>query len=149
MTSKLLIAVGAGRAADSVVADGLRLAGALGASVVLLHVVTAFDLPLLEAPARAYLTPEQLDAGLATSAASTLARHAALAVSLGVLAHSRIASGVAIAHGIVENAVDQACDLIVVGRGRRVGWRALLRANVAAEVVSVAPVPVWVSRPLA
>lgn len=145
MVRKILIAVSASTSADEAVADGLRLAEALGASVLFLHVVTTLDLPIIEAPALASLTPEQVSSALAAVAASVLAKPAARAAAAGAPAVFAVVADVTIARCIANYANDHACDLILVGRPRPRRWRALLNSNVAKHVAMGARVPVIVS----
>lgn len=143
MVARILVGVGSGRGTDDAVADGLQLASAFNASLVFLHVVTVFDLPIIEAPALAYLTPEQVQSGLEAAATSIFARVNRRLRDAGVNAACAARSGTSIASSIAEFAREHGCDLVVVGTGRSGVWRRLLGGCVANDLLAVADVPLW------
>jgi len=145
MVARILVAVGFGRSTGVAVADGLRLASELNAHVTFVHVVTAFDLPIIEAPARAYLALDGLQAGLGAAAATIFASAMAQAQAQGVDARCAAISGVSIARPLSEFAREQGCELIVAGSSERTLWRRLFGSSVARSLADVTDLPIWVS----
>lgn len=145
MVAIILVALGFGHSSGVAVADGLRLATEMNAHIIFVHVVTAFDLPIIEAPARAYLTSDELQAGLSAAAATVFAAAMAQARAQGVKARCAAISGVSIAQPLSDFACKQGCELIVAGCGARSLWRRLFGSSVAKSLADIANVPIWVS----
>jgi len=144
MLAKILVAVGARPSADIAIADGLQLAIELNAVVTFIHVVTAFDLPIIDAPARAYLSANQLSAGLDEAAAPTYCAVMAQSRAIGLDVAFTVAAGISITRGIADFAREQRCGLIVVGSSRRGRWHPFVR-GVADGLARISDVPIWVS----
>jgi len=142
---KILVAVGAGRGSEPAVSDALQLAHELGASIIYLHVVTAFDQPIIDAPARAYLSPEQLQSGLNAIASPLFAEVIERSHGAGVETSYAVTAGISIAQGITKFARQQACDLIVIGACNCSSWRRLLGGCTVNALTAVAGERIWVS----
>ncbi|WIT14119.1 universal stress protein [Paucibacter sediminis] len=145
MFARILVAVGFGRSTGVAVEDGLRLAAELNAQVTFVHVVTSFDLPIVEAPAQAYLTPDELRAGLGAAAAAVLASAMAQAKAHGIDARCAAISGVSIARPLSEFAREEGCEFIVAGSSERTWWRRLFGTSVASTLADITDMPIWVS----
>lgn len=146
MYQRILVPVDGSSAAERGVQEAIRLAGALQARLLFLHVLD--DYPVLQE----MTTQGSLDAMLRDL------RHA----GLDVLARARQAAeqgcvhcetlmrevaGRRVADVIVEQVGQHHCDLLVIGTHGRRGFARLAMGSDAEQVVRHSPVPVLVVRP--
>lgn len=138
MYQSLLLPTDGSEAAERAVAEGLRLAKALGARVTFLHVLEPLGSRLL-------LGPETLPyyhalvEDLRRQGLAALDRATQLAEGLGVPFEAHLLEGRA-AEVILKEAEKH--DLIVMGTHGRTGLDRLLLGSVAQEVVRKSPKPV-------
>ena len=123
--------------------EGIRLAKALGAELVLAHVAT--DATLWR---EGVYTPElrALVEGQRKWAADSLAARATALAADGVTARAVVKVGVAWKE-IVRLAAEEHAEMIVIGTQGRTGLEHLLLGSVAERVIRNAPCPVLTVRP--
>jgi nucleotide-binding universal stress UspA family protein len=121
-----------------------RLARAVGAEVVLLHVFVPPPLPYVDAP-----FPDaqigQVYAQTRKWVEDQLARWAATASNEGLTVRTRLRDGVAHKE-IVAAALDEGADLVAIGTHGYSGVERLLLGSVAEKVIRLAPCPVLAVR---
>ena len=123
---------------EAAVAEAERLAGQLGAELVLLHV--AVEAPLWR---EGIYTPEvrKVFESQRQWAAATLAARATALAANGVPGRVLVKSGPPWRE-IIDTARDEAAELIVIGTHGRSGLNRMLLGSVAERVVRQAPCPV-------
>jgi nucleotide-binding universal stress UspA family protein len=130
--------------AEPAEAQALRLARALGADLVYVHVTVETAL-YGEGPFSMSEVQRVYDAQREW-ATETLAARVTAAKERGVPARMVVKAGVPHAE-IVKTAQDEAAEMIVVGTHGRSGLERLLLGSVAERVVRLAPCPVLTVRP--
>ena len=130
-------------AAEPAVEQASRLAGTLGAEVVLLYV--ASEAPLWNEPLYTRAVRRAFEAQRRWAENALAGRVAALAAA-GVPARSLVRTGLAWEE-IVRAASEEQADMIVMGTHGRSGLDRLLLGSVAERVVRQAPCPVLTVRP--
>lgn len=139
---RLLVATNFGRAAMPAVAKALTLARQYGAKLTILHVLARLSTKL--AADMEHISTELVTRMMDDCYAEALDRlHALLppAMARGVVYEVRTGEP---ALEILRAAARHQADLIVMGSGRRSGWRALLLPNVTRQVTRMASCPVLV-----
>jgi nucleotide-binding universal stress UspA family protein len=91
---------------------------------------------------QAYMSAAQADAATAHAKVAVLCGQGGASVPL----EARMLEDVAVASGIVQTALSEGADLIVVGSHGRTGIARLMLGSVAARVVAESTVPVLVAR---
>jgi nucleotide-binding universal stress UspA family protein len=130
-------------AAESAEREAARMAGVQGAELVLLHVTSEAPLwgeTLYTAKVRAVFESQR------RWAADALAVRVAALAAAGVPARAVVKSGVAWEE-IVQTAVDEHADMIVIGTHGRTGLERMFLGSVAERVLRQAPCPVLTIRP--
>jgi nucleotide-binding universal stress UspA family protein len=138
--SRILVATDFSASADAALAYALKLAGQVGATVRLVHVIEDPDALGLYSEVYVPMPPELRAEILADIRRQLTAR----ATASG---HGNITTEVltgAAARTIVEGATEEHCDLIVMGTHGRHGMAHLLMGSVAERVVRTAVCPVLV-----
>ena len=121
----------------------VALGRSLGAELILLHV--AVETPLYNEGLRGLADPRRVYEAQREWAENTLAARAAEIRGTGVSTHGVIRSGVAIDE-ILKLAVEERCDLIVIGTHGRGGLSRFFLGSVADRIVRLAPCPVMTVR---
>lgn len=145
MYKHILIATDGSEIAADTLAQGLRLAKALGARVTAVNVTEPWTAGAY-GPAPTPSLIRVYDKAAAENAAAVLARAEAAAAELGVSCTTLHVKDQHPADGIVATAVAQGCDLIVLGSHRRRALARALLGSVAMEVLTASPVPVLICR---
>jgi nucleotide-binding universal stress UspA family protein len=145
MYKHLLIATDGSDLARKAVDQGLALAKALGARVLIVHVTQPWTALTIAKIAPSF-PPDNYDRAAADSAQSILADAALAAKIAGVdceitHVHDRLP-----AQGIIDTAGERGVDLIVMSSHGRSGIARLLIGSEANEVVSKSTVPVLICR---
>lgn len=146
MFKHILLATDGSTASDHAAALAVGLARTHGAKLTALYAVDPY--PYLGI---GEVNPMGFQAYMATAqehAASAHAKVAALCNKDGapVELQARMLEEVAVASGIVQTALSEGADLIVVGSHGRTGIARLMLGSVAAKVVAESTVPVLVAR---
>jgi nucleotide-binding universal stress UspA family protein len=146
MFKHILLATDGSAASDHAAALAVGLARTHGAKLTALYAVDPY--PYLGI---GEVNPMGFQAYMATAqehAASAHAKVAALCNEGGapVALQARMLEEVAVASGIVQTALSEGVDLIVVGSHGRTGIARLMLGSVAAKVVAESSVPVLVAR---
>lgn len=146
MFKHILLATDGSTASDHAAALAVGLARTHGAKLTALYAVDPY--PYLGI---GEVNPMGFQAYMATAqehAASAHAKVAALCNQGGapVELQARMLEEVAVASGIVQTALSEGADLIVVGSHGRTGIARLMLGSVAAKVVAESTVPVLVAR---
>lgn len=146
MFKHILLATDGSTASDHAAALAVGLARTHGAKLTALYAVDPY--PYLGI---GEVNPMGFQAYMATAqehAASAHAKVAALCNAGGapVELQARMLEEVAVASGIVQTALSEGADLIVVGSHGRTGIARLMLGSVAAKVVAESTVPVLVAR---
>ena len=139
---RIMVATDFSPAAEVAQRLALNLARRFDAELHVVHVQVLLDDPHLEEKHQ-----HELDRLLQTSEQR---RRMALEVpssETDVSLHTHLVRGLSASEAIVETAVDQECDLIVMGTHGRRGFTHLLLGSVAEHVVRTARVPVLTVRP--
>ena len=145
MYQRILVPVDGSSAADRGVAEAIRLAGALKARLLFLHVLD--DYPMLQE----MTTAGSLDAMLRDLRHAGLdvlakARQAAEQSSVHCETLMREAAGRRVADVIVDQVGQHHCDLVAIGTHGRRGFARLALGSDAEQVVRYSPVPVLLVR---
>lgn len=145
MYSKILIATDGSQLAKKAVEHGLKLAGSLEATAVIVTVTemwTVLDISegWQQETIAAYETAAE------RSAQAILDEATELATSLGVACEGHHVSDRHPAEGILEKAELEDCDLIVMASHGRRGIQKMLLGSETAEVISLSEKPVLVLR---
>jgi nucleotide-binding universal stress UspA family protein len=143
--SRILVPVDFSPHSDLALRYVIPLAGRLGASVHLLHVVE--PLPALALTGESLYLPDvaELEARIMADAERQIGKSRAIVSAAGPAVTAEIASGHAAAE-IVRTAGLRKCDLIVMGTHGRTGLAHMFMGSVAEKVTRVAPCPVLTVR---
>jgi nucleotide-binding universal stress UspA family protein len=144
MFKHLLVPLDGSRLAESALPAAGFLAGRLGASVTLIHIVER-DAPQ-EVHGERHLTSSDEACAYLEAAAKHLQEHA-LGVNLTVERHVHTAEIKDVAKGIVEHVEELAPDLIVMCTHGSGGLREVLFGSIAQQVVARGVTPVVLIRP--
>ena len=145
MYKHLLIATDGSELAQKAVDQGIALAKALGARVLIVHVTPSWTSLTVSEVAVVY-PPENYDRVAADHAQNILANAAMAAKAAGVACETlHVKDGLA-APGILKAAQERGADLIVMSSHGRSGLTRLLLGSEANEVVSKSAVPVLICR---
>jgi nucleotide-binding universal stress UspA family protein len=145
MYKHLLIATDGSELAQKAVDQGIALAKALGARVLIVHVTPPWTSLTVSEVAVVY-PPENYDRVAADHAQNILANAAMAAKAAGVACETlHVKDGLA-APGILKAAQERGADLIVMSSHGRSGLTRLLLGSEANEVVSKSAVPVLICR---
>lgn len=146
MFKHILLGTDGSAASEHAAALAVDLARTHGAKLTALYVVDPY--PYLGVGEtnpmgfQAYMAAAQKHAAEAHAKVDRLCTQSAPPVPLEV----RLAEDVAAARGIVDMAVSEGADLVVVGSHGRTGVARLMLGSVAAKVVAQSTVPVLVAR---
>ena len=140
---KILIPTDFSDCARSALDRAFFLARRYAAEVHFLHVVVLHDDNPV-APISTFPESEEIHRHLATLAEAEMAKIQASVPDLETVAHVR--HGLAAAPAILDLAMQEGIDLIVLGAHGRRGWRRFLLGSVAEEVVRLANCPVLTVR---
>jgi nucleotide-binding universal stress UspA family protein len=145
MYQRILVPVDGSSAADRGVQEAIRLAGALNARLLFLHVLD--DYPMLQE----MTTQGSLDAMLRDLRHTGLdvlakARRAAEQASVHCETVLREVAGRRVADVIVDQVAQHHCDLVAIGTHGRRGLARLAMGSDAEQVVRHCPVPVLLVR---
>ena len=146
MFKHILLATDGSAASDHAAQLAVGLARAHGAKLTALYAVDPYPyMGLGEVNPmgfQAYMSAAQADAATAHSKVAVLCGQGGASVPL----EARMLEDVAVASGIVQTALSEGADLIVVGSHGRTGIARLMLGSVAARVVAESTVPVLVAR---
>jgi nucleotide-binding universal stress UspA family protein len=145
MYKHLLIATDGSELAQKAVDQGIALAGAIGARVLIVHVTPPWTSLTVSEVAVVY-PPENYDRLAADHAQNILANAAMAAKAAGVECETIHATDAVPAAGILQAAQDRGLDLIVMSSHGRSGLKRVLLGSEANEVVSKSTVPVLICR---
>lgn len=149
MHKRIMIAVNEGSLARCALDEGLGFAKDCGAEVLFFHVLPNYVMPVVDAPALVYLSPEQHREEVEREAARILAACAERASQLGVSSSGSVGSGADTAECIADAARAKGCDLIVIGSHGRTAIQRLILGSVVTRLIPLATMPVLVcKRPL-
>jgi len=148
MYKKILIATDGSPASTKAVEQGLALAKATGASVLLVTVTEMWSaLDVATAAESGVANPvEQYEALADKSAEKALSAASAIAKSAGVAAETLHVRDSAAAEGVVATAKERGSDLIVAGTHGRRGLNRLFLGSQAQKILQLSEVPVLVVR---
>lgn len=150
MYKKILIPTDGSPLAETAVDQGVALAKALGASVVVLTVVEPFEVMRHynsdDENLRLDEVMERHDRGVAEHAKRMLAAAAAKAAAAGVEAATVHVQSNSAYEAIIRQAEENGADLIVMSSHGRRGVQALLIGSVTTKVLSHSKIPVHVLR---
>lgn len=146
MFKHILLATDGSSASEHAAALAVGLARTHGAKLTALYAVDPYPyLGIGEVNPmgfQAYMATAQEHAASAHAKVATLCSEGGSRVELQV----RMLEEVAVASGIVQTALSEGADLIVVGSHGRTGIARLMLGSVAAKVVAESTVPVLVAR---
>lgn len=148
MYSRILIATDGSDLAGQAVDHGLRLAKALGASVVIVTVTefwSALEMAQESRTGRRDVI-QHYEAAAAQSARMILDDAARRAEAAGVAHEERHVPDARPAEGIMDTAELESCDLIVMASHGRRGIQRMLIGSQTAEVIALSKTPVLVLR---
>jgi len=143
MFKHILIATDGSGLAGQAASHGLELASKLNAKVTAVTVTEPWTEPYPISPTK---LGEVYERAAAENAASALAAGARVAGAKGVSCATGHVKDRQAHEGIVDTAMVQGCDLIVVGSHGRRGVGRLLLGSVVAKVVVLSTVPVLICR---
>ncbi len=149
MFQKIMILVDDQLPSQAAIHQGIELAGVHHASAVYLYVPPAYSFPMVDMPgggmaAFASHTAEQFEQQAQAKASEVLQAAQAAAEVAGVSSACTIAPGNASADYVVEAAVTQGCDLILVASSSVNAVVRLLTGNIIPGLISRAPMPVMI-----
>lgn len=147
MYKRIMIVVDEGAVARAALAEGLALARSEGAEVLFFHVLPNYVMPVADAPALVYLSPEQHHKEVERLARRILASAAAQARKAGVVSHGATGSDADTANCIANAAANRLCDLVVIGSHGRNAMQRLIFGSVVTRLIPLATVPVLVCKP--
>ncbi len=148
MYKRILIATDGSELADRAVEDGLRLAKAIEARVVVVTVTEIWSAveAASEAERRNFDAVGVYEDAAKRAAEETLRRAADLAASMGVAFETRHVSDRRPAEGILDTAKLEDCELIVMASHGRRGLQKVLMGSQTSEVIALSDRPVLVIR---
>lgn len=146
MFKNILLATDGSAASDHAASVAVGLARTHGAKLTALYAVDPYPYVGLgevnPMGFQAYMSAAQEHAASAHARVSALCSDGGAAVQL----EAKLVEDVSAASGIVQAALTEGADLIVVGSHGRTGIARLMLGSVAAKVVAESPVPVLVVR---
>ena len=142
-----MIVVDEGAVAKSALTEGLALARSEGAQVLFFHVLPNYVMPVADAPALVYLSPEQHQKEVDRLARRILAAAAAEARKAGVESSGAVGADADAANCVAEAAAQRGCDLVVIGSHGRNAMQRLIFGSVVTRLIPLATVPVLVCKP--
>ncbi len=145
MYKHLLIATDGSELARKALDQGLALAKALGARVLIVHVTISWTSVAI-GEITLSLPPENYERMAADTAQTILAEAAMAAKTAGVEFDTLHIKDHLPAQGIIDAATERGVDLIVMASHGRSGFARLLLGSEANEVVSKSTVPVLICR---
>lgn len=145
MYRKILVPLDGSATAARGLEEAVGLARATGASLVLVHVIDAFPLAMDMTSAGAW---EAMVDGLRKHGQGLLEQARSVARDHGVQASDKLVEFPAsrVADAIIDEAVAQGCDLIVMGSHGRRGFSHAMLGSDAERVLKASRVPVLVVR---
>ena len=149
MYKRIMIVVDEGAVAKSALTEGLALARSEGAQVLFFHVLPNYVMPVADAPALVYLSPEQHQKEVDRLARRILAAAAAEARKAGVESSGAVGADADAANCVAEAAAQRGCDLVVIGSHGRNAMQRLIFGSVVTRLIPLATVPVLVCKPAA
>ncbi len=144
MYRRILIVVSDHPSSKVAAAHGLGLAKALSASLLYVHVLQQVPVAVADMPPVVTIAPDEFTRQAAQAAAKLLAEVAAHATAAGVASESRVlevADGVG---AMASMALDEGCDLIVIGTEGGNALVRLLTGSPVSGLITRAAVPVLV-----
>lgn len=149
MYKRIMIVVDEGAVAKSALTEGLALARSEGAELLFFHVLPSYVMPVADAPALVYLSPEQHQKEVDRLARRILNNATAQAGKAGVVSHTAVGTDADAANCIAEAAAQRGCDLVVIGSHGRNAMQRLIFGSVVTRLIPLATVPVLVCKPSA
>jgi nucleotide-binding universal stress UspA family protein len=140
----ILVPVDGSAPSKRAVAQAASLARKLGASLILIHVVTPFEALVYGEELPAVITHADFERHAQRTSGKTLA--AARKTAAGVACLRLTAWDVSAADAIAKAARLHRCDLVVMGSHGRRGLERLLLGSVAQKVLAGSRVPVMICR---
>ncbi|TAM88628.1 MAG: universal stress protein [Candidimonas sp.] len=146
MFKKILIPTDGSTLSAQAANMGVSFAQALGAEIVVLHVIQPFAATIgFDGMAAAYaITDEDYDSQAAERAAKYLKAVLDPAAAAGIKAQGKTISDFNVAEGIVHVAKKEGCDLIFIGSHGRSGLSRLLLGSVTIKVLGLAKIAILV-----
>jgi nucleotide-binding universal stress UspA family protein len=148
MFKKILIALDGSALSLAAAFSAVRLAKATGAPIVLFEAVTPYQLPIyLDAVPDSFPSEDEYKSSMRRNVERLFRLVTEAGVDAGVpCTGERIVFARNTAQAIVDAAVQDECDLIVMGSHGRSGLSRLFLGSVAGKVLTLAQVPVLVNR---
>jgi nucleotide-binding universal stress UspA family protein len=141
---RILVPLDGSRSSFAALRAALALARDLDATVVAYHALPSMPVPHFDAPAAGHPSPEEQRELLRQLAKRYFEKAERLAALTGVTLETMSDLRSDAADGIAEAAQRWDCDLILLGSHGRGAFRRLLMGSVAAQLLSIATVPVLV-----
>ena len=145
MYKHILIAFDGSDLSEKALRQGAHLAKAVGAKVTALYVTMPWS-AIAAGEISVMFPPEEYETNAAKAATEQLKRAAETAKSLGVSCNTLHKSDAQPYKAIIDTAVANGCDLIVMGSHGRRGIAGLLLGSVAMKTLTHAHIPVLVYR---
>jgi nucleotide-binding universal stress UspA family protein len=146
MYQRIMIVVDEGPVARAALTEGLEVARTQGAQVLFFHVLPNYVMPMADAPPMVSLTPEQHRKDVERLAQRLLAAAMDEAQQIGVDAQTALGSNVDAATCISNAALEQGCDLIVIGSHGRSAMQRLLFGSVVSQLIHLSTLPMLVCK---
>lgn len=148
MYRRLMIVVDDDPVSRAAVAEGLDLARGLGAEVLFFHVLPNYAVPVTAGDVMplGVMGAREHDRLVQERASRILAEAASLAKAEHVSSHGAVSHGPQAAESVAQAALEQNCDLIVVGSHGRTALQRLIHGSLAANLLPLAPVPMLVCK---
>ena len=147
MYKRIMIVVDEGAVAKSALTEGVALARSDSAEVLFFHVLPSYVMPVADAPALVYLSPEQHQKEVDRLARRILASAATEARKAGVVSQGVVGTDADAANCIAVAAGQRDCDLVVIGSHGRNAMQRLIFGSVVTRLIPLATVPVLVCKP--
>lgn len=144
MYKRILIVVDRRPVSRAAVKEGVAMAAAQGAELVLFHVMPRYSVPMADMAPFAMTSLEDFRQSARAAADRLLSTAAARAEKAGVKAHRLTGSGDDDALCIVEAARKRRCDLIIAASEGRNALMRLLTGSVIPGLITASTVPVLV-----
>jgi len=141
---RILVPLDGSRSSFAALRAALALARDLDATIVAYHALPSMPVPHFDAPAAGQPSPEEQRELLRQLARRYFEKAERLAALAGVELETMSDLRSDVAEGIEEAAQRWGCDLILLGSHGRGAFRRLLMGSVAAQLLSIATVPVMV-----
>ncbi|MES2716965.1 MAG: universal stress protein [Pseudomonadota bacterium] len=146
MYDRILIVVDDASTSEHALQEGLALAQAHGAAVVLLGVMPTAGAPVSDLPMMGVVGQADFEPLAREDTERRLQAAADAATRAGVRSRSLVGDGLDPVHSIAQTAESLGCDLIVVGSEGRNAVMRLLTGSVIPGLITHARVPVLVCR---